>query len=95
MAIFGRIRLDDPVIAATFRDLPTALAQVRGALTGRDHLPGERYPAADLLIGGDFAHFRPLIPDAGPIGPWIARCQGCEAPRRARAGDSAGPGGAA
>ena len=95
VVIFDHIRLDDPLIAASFRDVPTAVAQVQDALTGRDYLLGDRYSAADLLVSGAFAYFRPLIPDTGPIGPWVERCQGREATRRAWAEDAAASGEAA
>lgn len=91
VAIFDHIKLDDPVITASFRDLPTAVAQVEAALKDHDHLLGKRYSAADLLIGGAFAFFRHLIPATGPIGPWVERCQDREATRRAWAEDTATP----
>lgn len=95
VVIFDHIKLDDPIVNATFRDLPTAIGQIEDALAGGDYLLGDSYSAADLLIAGAFGWFRHLIPETGPIGSWVERCQGREAARRAMAEDGAARGGPA
>lgn len=86
VALFRATGLSHPWLDATFRDMPTAIAEVEAALADQPYLLGERYSAADLLIAGAFHFFgqmdAELIPATGPMRDWIARCQDRPAVRR-------------
>ena len=88
VAIFQAAGLSHPWLDATFRDLGTALAEMEAALADRPYLLGERYSAADMLISGALAFFPEMVPQEGPIGPWVARCQARDSVARARAADN-------
>lgn len=76
VGVFAAAGLSHPFLDATFRDLPTALAQIAAALEGQDYLLGDQMSAADLLIAGMLGFFPQIIPEEGPIKAWVARCHG-------------------
>lgn len=87
VAVLDFAHISHPALTATFRDMPTAVAQVQAALQDQPYLLGDRYSAADLLVASAFAFFRQMIPDSGPIAAWVGRCQDRDSIRRAAAGD--------
>ncbi|WP_395540579.1 glutathione S-transferase family protein [Neotabrizicola sp. sgz301269] len=66
--------LSHPVLTATFRDHPTAVARIRAALEKSPWLMGENFTAADLLVHAPYAWFRDATPDDPLIRDWVERC---------------------
>jgi glutathione S-transferase len=66
--------LAHPVLTASFRGMPEAVAYLAAGLTGRDFLLGDRYSVADLLIASPFLWFPEATPDVPVIRDWVARC---------------------
>lgn len=89
VALFQATGVTHPWLDATFRDFPTAVAEVEAALKDQPYLLGDRYSAADLLIAGAFNFFRQMIPETGPIGAWVDRCQDRDSVRAVAARDAA------
>ncbi|SFI63640.1 glutathione S-transferase family protein [Celeribacter neptunius] len=63
-----------PVLTATFRQWPEAVAYLAAGLTGRDYLLGDRYSLADLLISSPFLILPDAVPEVPEIQAWVARC---------------------
>lgn len=82
VAILDWAGITHPALTASFRDLPTAIAQIETALSDRPYLLGDSYSAADLLVSSPFAFFPAMIPPTGPIPAWVARCQDRDSVRR-------------
>ncbi|MSU89624.1 glutathione S-transferase [Rhodobacteraceae bacterium 2CG4] len=75
--------LEHPLLQTTFRGLPEVEARLAEALRDRPYLLGERFSAADLLIGSTFAWMPEATPDVAQVKDWAARCTGRGAARRA------------
>lgn len=63
-----------PAFDATFRDVPTAVARLEEALTGKDYLVDDAFSAADIIVSSTYGWFRDAIPDVPAIRDWVARC---------------------
>lgn len=66
--------LSHPVLTATFRGMPEAVAYLVAGLEGRDFLLSDQFSAADLLIASPFLWFPEATPDVAVIRDWVARC---------------------
>lgn len=66
--------LSHPVLSASFRGMPEAVAYLAAGLDGRAFLLGDRYSVADLLIASPFLWFPEATPDVPAIRDWVARC---------------------
>lgn len=72
--IHGFAQVSHPVLYATFRDHPAAVARLRAALAQGPWLLGQNYSAADLLVHAPYAWFPETTPDDPLIRDWVARC---------------------
>lgn len=83
------VKVEHPVISATFRSMAEVTDRLARALEGRPYLMGEHYTAADLLLHSPFAWFPAATPDVPAIGDWVRRCQERPAVKRTIARDTA------
>jgi len=56
------------------RDQETMFKTLEDALAQHDYLVDDRFSAADLLVSAPFQWFPDILPAAGPIRDWYARC---------------------
>ncbi|MFD0981844.1 glutathione S-transferase family protein [Tropicimonas aquimaris] len=71
---FHMFGIDHPGLANTFRGYDEMVERLCTALADAPWLLGERYSAADLLIGSTFAWMPDAIPDDPKVRDWVARC---------------------
>lgn len=74
-----------------YGSLPDVLAALRGHLSGRDYMAGDRFSAADVYVGSSlgWALTFGLIADAPELAAYVARVTDRPACQRARALDDA------
>lgn len=83
------LKLDNPVLTATFRSMAQVTDRLAGALERHPYLLGDRYTAADLLLHSPFAWFPEATPEVPVIRDWVERCSGRPAVARTLARDKA------
>lgn len=83
------LKLDNPVLTATFRSMAQVTDRLAGALERDPYLLGDRYTAADLLLHSPFAWFPEATPEVPVIRDWVERCSGRPAVARTLARDKA------
>ena len=75
--------------AATPAAFEAALHRLDGALTDGPYLLGERFSAADIMLGGTLGWAHDVLPAEGPISAYLARLAARPAFVRAMARDAA------
>lgn len=75
VVIFEAAGLSHPLLDATFRGVPEAVARLTGQLEKTPYLLGDRFSAADLLVVSPYVWLPQATPDVPVIRDWIARCQ--------------------
>ena len=78
---------DLPADRVGWGNFDTMLKVVTEAVSGSSWLTGDRFTAADLLIGGNlqFGMMTRILPQEGPIAEFVARCSERPALKRAMA----------
>ena len=82
--------IDSPDLARTFRGYDEMAARLAAALADRPWLLGERFSAADLLIGSTFILFPAATPADSRVQDWVARLAARPSGARAASRDAAG-----
>lgn len=68
-------QISHPVLQATFRGVPEAVAHLEKALSQAPYLLGDTYTAADLICASPYLWFPDITPASPVIRAWIDRCK--------------------
>ena len=74
VAVLHYLKIDHPVIRATFRDLDTMVRQLKTAVSDSPFLLGQDFSAADLLCASPFMFFGDAMPAPPAVKVWVDRC---------------------
>lgn len=74
VALLHYLKIDHPLLQATFRDYGTMLRRLEEALAHGPFLLGQDFSAADLLCASPFIFFGERMPVTPAVGDWVVRC---------------------
>lgn len=88
VVVIDYAQIAHPVLQATFRGVPEAVAHLEKALSQSPYLLGDTYTAADLICASPYLWFPESAPDSPIIRAWIDRCKARPALQRTAAFDA-------